>query len=198
MSALEAQAQPTLSADAPVLDLASVIPRERLAGLQDDLRRLERCMLQGRWAGLLRVHMLACTRGLPARRPFVPTPNPTAPPLACRSETGWRVRVLTRYGKEGPSVEELRREWATDARTVVMLVDPSCEPAPCLMLYMGRLSGPGLAWRAQLVIQRCCACLSHARRVQGLGRGDSPTARFAPPCLPLPLPHGSGQQHPTL
>ncbi|PRW56026.1 methanol dehydrogenase [Chlorella sorokiniana] len=41
------------------------------------------------------------------------------------SETGWRVRMLTRYGSDGPSDAELRAGWRTDERTVVILVDPS-------------------------------------------------------------------------
>ncbi|KAL4457453.1 hypothetical protein ABPG75_012318 [Micractinium tetrahymenae] len=40
-------------------------------------------------------------------------------------ETGWRVRMLTRFGNDGPSVEELRAGWTTDERTVVVFVDPS-------------------------------------------------------------------------
>lgn len=46
-------------------------------------------------------------------------------------ETGWRVRVLTRFGpSDEPSVEELRAGWTVDERTIVVLVDPSCEPPP--------------------------------------------------------------------
>ena len=43
LSAQEAQAAaaPMISANEPVLDLARVVPRDRLDGLQDDLRRLE-------------------------------------------------------------------------------------------------------------------------------------------------------------
>lgn len=36
--------------------------------------------------------------------------------------------MLTRFGNEGPSVEEMRAGWSTDERTVVVLVDPSGEP----------------------------------------------------------------------
>lgn len=42
-TAMEAHAQPsTLSADIPVLDLARVVPRDRLDGLQQSLLDLER------------------------------------------------------------------------------------------------------------------------------------------------------------
>ncbi len=37
------------------------------------------------------------------------------------------MRMLTRFGSEGPSVEEMRAGWSTDERTIVVLVDPSCE-----------------------------------------------------------------------
>lgn len=40
--------------------------------------------------------------------------------------------MLTRYGGEGPSDEELRAGWRTDERTVVVLVDPSCERGAAL------------------------------------------------------------------
>lgn len=39
--------------------------------------------------------------------------------------------MLTRYGNDGPTDEEIRAGWKTDERTVVILVDPSCE---CLVL----------------------------------------------------------------
>lgn len=42
-------------------------------------------------------------------------------------ETGWRVRMLTRFGNDGPTDEEIRAAWRTDDRTVVILVDPTCE-----------------------------------------------------------------------
>ena len=41
-------------------------------------------------------------------------------------DTGYRVRVLTRFGPSNdPSVEEIRAGWNVDGRTVVVFIDPS-------------------------------------------------------------------------
>lgn len=42
------------------------------------------------------------------------------------TETGWKVRVLTRFGpSDKPSIEEIRSGWGVDDKTVVVFVDPS-------------------------------------------------------------------------
>ncbi|PSC68992.1 methanol dehydrogenase [Micractinium conductrix] len=42
------------------------------------------------------------------------------------SDTGWRVRMLTRPGPSNePSVEEIRAGWTVDDRTIVVFVDPT-------------------------------------------------------------------------
>ncbi|GAB4820847.1 hypothetical protein N2152v2_007893 [Parachlorella kessleri] len=81
---LPALADPVVvSNDAPVLDLAKVVPSGRLEQLQQELKQLER-------------------------------------------DTGYRVRLLTRYGpSDEPSVEQLRRGWNIDEKTVVVFVDPT-------------------------------------------------------------------------
>eukprot|EP00889_Picochlorum_renovo_P000082 jgi/Picre1/27112/NNA_000082.t1 len=41
-------------------------------------------------------------------------------------DTGYKVRVLSRYGpSDSPSIEEIRKGWQTDERTIVVFVDPS-------------------------------------------------------------------------
>lgn len=55
------------------------------------------------------------------------SPSCLLPLLPVCSETGWRVRMLTRYGGDGPSVEQIRAGWKVDDKTVVVFVDPSCE-----------------------------------------------------------------------
>lgn len=43
----------------------------------------------------------------------------------CR-RTGWRLRLLTRNGpSQGPSGEEIRRAWGYNARTAVVICDPT-------------------------------------------------------------------------
>lgn len=45
---------------------------------------------------------------------------------ALENETGWKVRVLTRYGPDqGPGVDEIRSGWSVDGKTVVIFLDPS-------------------------------------------------------------------------
>jgi hypothetical protein len=45
---------------------------------------------------------------------------------ALENETGWKVRVITRYGPEqGPGIEEIRSGWSVDGKTVVIFLDPS-------------------------------------------------------------------------
>ena len=150
-AALEAHAASvTVSNDTPVLDLARVIPSQRLEGLQQELRDLERC------AGVALCRKLTCaddvclhcgqtataggvaqcaagwfTTGKAMLELTQRISSPAAAlPLPCRSQTGWRVRMLTRYGPSTePSVEELRAGWNVDGRTVVVFVDPSCECA---------------------------------------------------------------------
>jgi len=47
------------------------------------------------------------------------------------TETGWRVRVLSRFAQAGsPSIEEIRSGWHVDDKTIVVFVDPS---APNIM-----------------------------------------------------------------
>lgn len=46
-------------------------------------------------------------------------------------DTGWRVRMLTRYGpSDTPTIEEIRKGWHVDGKTIVILVDPT---APNIM-----------------------------------------------------------------
>ena len=48
-------------------------------------------------------------------------------------DTGFKVRMLTRYGPSAsPSVEEIRRGWGVDESTVVIFVDPT---APNIMSF---------------------------------------------------------------
>lgn len=45
---------------------------------------------------------------------------------ALENETGWKVRVITRYGPDqGPGIEEIRSGWSVDGKTVVIFLDPS-------------------------------------------------------------------------
>jgi hypothetical protein len=49
------------------------------------------------------------------------------------ADTGWRVRVLTRFGpSDTPSIEQLRSGWSVDEKTVVVFLDPS---APNIMQF---------------------------------------------------------------
>ena len=42
------------------------------------------------------------------------------------AETGWKVRVLTRFGpSDTPSTQEIRSGWGVDDKTVVVFIDPS-------------------------------------------------------------------------
>lgn len=53
--------------------------------------------------------------------------------------------MLTRFGNDGPTDEEIRAGWKTDDKTVVIFVDPSCE----LLFSAGarlRLHGHGMPW----------------------------------------------------
>lgn len=160
--ALEAHAQSVvISNDTPVIDLARVVPRDRLEGLQQQLLDLERCAAPrgGRpsgaalWAPMgplcsnilpaccyadealvshgrtLACPVQCCTQpcALSACLPWL-LAGPILAPLC--SETGWRVRMLTRFGPSAePSVEEIRAGWTVDDRTIVIFVDPTCEPA---------------------------------------------------------------------
>lgn len=46
--------------------------------------------------------------------------------LSLEADTGWRVRMLTRFGpSNNPSIEQLRSGWSVDDKTVVVFVDPS-------------------------------------------------------------------------
>lgn len=46
--------------------------------------------------------------------------------LSLEQDTGWRIRLLTRYGQDdAPSAAQMRAQWSVDDRTVVMIVDPS-------------------------------------------------------------------------
>lgn len=41
-------------------------------------------------------------------------------------DTGYKVRVLSRYGpSDSPSIEEIRKGWQTDEKTIVVFVDPT-------------------------------------------------------------------------
>lgn len=86
-SAALAQGGSSLISNAvPVVDLARVVPSERLEPLNRQLLDLEQA-------------------------------------------TGWRVRMLTRYGPTAePTLEQLRDGWSVDDKTVVVFVDPSCAP----------------------------------------------------------------------
>ena len=45
--------------------------------------------------------------------------------LSCR-RSGWKLRLLTRQGpQQGPSGQEIRRAWAYDARTAIVICDPT-------------------------------------------------------------------------
>lgn len=49
------------------------------------------------------------------------------------SDTGFKVRLLSRYGpSDSPSVEDIRSGWGVDEKTVVMFVDPT---APNIMSF---------------------------------------------------------------
>lgn len=81
------------------------------------------------------------------------------------AETGWRVRMLTRFSGDGPSVEEIRAGWKTDDRTVVVFVDPSCE-------WCSRLLCCGEQWREGQ------ACVSSPTRCRS---SSLPLERAQPP-----------------
>lgn len=90
-SAALAQGGSSLISNAvPVVDLARVVPSERLEPLNRQLLDLEQA-------------------------------------------TGWRVRMLTRYGPTAePTLEQLRDGWSVDDKTVVVFVDPS---SPNIMTF---------------------------------------------------------------
>lgn len=81
----------------------------------------------------------------------------------CRSDTGWRVRMLTRPGPSNePSVEEIRAGWTVDDRTIVVFVDPTCECAATGGWLAGttlsKLCRPFAPFREWY----CPCCLPHA------------------------------------
>lgn len=83
----------------------------------------------GRWQGarLGHSHAAPAPHGMTPAPAVWPDPSLPHTPLSPLRETGWRVRMLTRFGNDGPTDEEIRAAWKTDDRTVVILVDPTCE-----------------------------------------------------------------------
>lgn len=80
--------------------------------------------------------------------------------LDLEQATGWRVRMLTRYGPTAePTLEQLRDGWSVDDKTVVVFVDPSCEPCMrCLALKLHNLH-----WLAPCLLAK--SLLPRTRRV---------------------------------
>lgn len=45
---------------------------------------------------------------------------------SCYRQSGWRIRVLTRFGPNaGPTGREVKEAWALDDKTTIVIVDPS-------------------------------------------------------------------------